>query len=126
VAAASRKLIILVGPGKLVDRLGQRGKLPVEVVPFGLPLCRRRLADLGCVAVPYTKDGSLFVTDNGNHILDCEIAPLAEPARLEVEIRAIPGVVGTGLFLGMADTVLIGDNEFRLLDEKLRKGGRAP
>src|SRR5262249_3811850 len=89
VAAASRKLVILVGPGKQVDQLGRRGKLPVEVVPFGLPLCCRRLTDLGCVPVPYLKDGSLFVTDNGNHILDCEIEPLAEPATLEAQIRAI-------------------------------------
>ena len=120
VAAASKKLVILVGRNKLVSKLGQRGKLPVEVVPFGLPLCRRRLLDLGCVPVPYTKDGSLFVTDNGNHILDCGIQLLADPVELEAEIRAIPGVVGTGLFLGMADTVLIGDEEFRLMDEKAR------
>lgn len=126
VAAASRKLVILVGPGKRVDQLGRRGKLPVEVVPFGLPLCRRRLTDLGCVPVPYMKDGSLFVTDNGNHILDCEIRPLAEPATLEAEIRAIPGVVGTGLFLGMADTVLIGDEAFNLIEEKTRKGDPSP
>lgn len=121
VAAASKKLVILVGRNKLVNRLGQRGKLPVEVVPFGLPLCRRRLMDLGCVPVPYTKDGSLFVTDNGNHILDCEIGPIADPVKLESDIRAIPGVVGTGLFLAMADTVLIGDEKFRLVEEKTKE-----
>jgi ribose 5-phosphate isomerase A len=61
------------------------------------------------------------VTDNGNHILDCEIGPLADAARLESDIRAIPGVVGTGLFLGMADTVLIGDtNDFRMIEERQR------
>ncbi|HZY90468.1 MAG TPA: ribose 5-phosphate isomerase A, partial [Gemmataceae bacterium] len=53
VAASSRRLVILVGPGKEVPILGSRGKLPVEVVPFALPLCVRRLAELGCDPVPY-------------------------------------------------------------------------
>src|SRR5262249_3231108 len=64
VAASSRKLIILVGDEKLVQRLGTRGKLPVEVTPFGLPLCERRLRELGCPAIPYNEQGSLFLTDN--------------------------------------------------------------
>ena len=121
VAAASNKRIILVGTEKLVEVLGARGNLPVEVVPFGLPLCRRRLAELGCRPIPYVADGQLFVTDNGNHILDCGIAPIPEPLQLDAKIRAIPGVVGTGLFLGMADTVLIGDKNFELVNEKHSK-----
>jgi len=121
VAAASRRLVIMVGPGKEVLRLGEHGKLPVEVVPFALPLCRRRLADIGCEPIPYEEGGRLFVTDNGNHILDCGIKPLADPASFEAEVRAIPGVVGTGLFLGMADTVLVGDDQFKLLSERQRK-----
>jgi ribose 5-phosphate isomerase A len=122
VAAASKRLTILVGREKEVDVLGSRGNLPVEVVPFGLPLCRRRLAELGCKPVPYAADGQLFATDNGNHILDCGISPLSDPADFEAKIRAIPGVVGTGLFLGMADTVLIGDENFELINERHRKG----
>lgn len=120
VAAASRKLVILVGPGKEVPALGTRGKLPVEVVPFALPLCRQRLTALGCNPLPYEEDGKLFVTDNGNHILDCGIGAIVQPAEFEAEIRAIPGVVGTGLFLGMADTVLIGDEAFALVRERRR------
>jgi len=50
-----------------------------------------------------------FVTDNGNNILDCTVEPIADPAALQRKISAIPGVVGTGLFLGMADTVFIED-----------------
>src|SRR5436190_1167605 len=97
------------------------GKLPVEVTPFAVPLCERRLSELGCTLVPYFQEGSLFVTDNGNHILDCHIDPIPDPARLELDIRAIPGVVGTGLFLGMADTILVGDqNDLRMLEEKRR------
>ena len=62
-----------------------------------------------------------FVTDNGNHILDCRIEPIKDPMRFELDIRAIPGVVGTGLFLGMADVVLVGEQgSFELIEEKRR------
>jgi ribose 5-phosphate isomerase A len=107
VAAASRRLVILVGADKLVPVLGSRGTLPVEVVPFGLASCRRRLADLHLSAQARTIDGKPFISDNGNAILDCRVPRLDQPKQLEEAIRAIPGVVGTGLFLDMANTVLI-------------------
>jgi ribose 5-phosphate isomerase A len=125
VAASSRRVIILVGDEKLVPRLGSRGKLPLEVTPFALPLCERRLHELGCQPALYVQQGGPFVTDNGNHILDCRIAPITDATRLEQDIRAIPGVVGTGLFLGMADTVLVGDRrDFRMIEER-QCGSRA-
>src|SRR4051794_38813903 len=99
VAASSRRLIILVGEEKFVPQLGAHGKLPVEVTPFALPLCERRLHALGCRPVPWHDGNELFVTDNGNHILDCAIDPLPDPYQLEMDLRAIPGVLGTGLFL---------------------------
>ncbi len=121
IAASSRRLIILVTDEKLVPRLGTRGKLPVEVMPFALPLCERRLGELGCRPIPWSEGDGLSVTDNGNHILDCQIDPIPDPPRLELDIRAIPGVVGTGLFLGMADTVLVGDQaDFRMIEERRR------
>jgi ribose 5-phosphate isomerase A len=120
VAAASKKLVILIGPGKEVATLGARGKLPVEVIPFAAPLCESRLADLGCKPVLYVERGQAFVTDNGNHILDCDIGPIARPAELEANIRAIPGVVGTGLFISMANAVLVGDQDFQLQAERHR------
>jgi ribose 5-phosphate isomerase A len=136
VAASSRQLVILVGDEKLVPKLGTRGKLPVEVTPFALPLCERRLRDLGCRPIPYLsplaplpqgekgKNGgnNLFVTDNGNYIIDCEIAPISDALKLEMDIRAIPGVVGTGLFLRMADIVLVGERDnFRMIEERQRQ-----
>jgi len=122
VAASSRRLVILVGDEKLVPRLGTRGKLPVEVIPFAMALCERRLGELGFRPIPFRQAGSLFLTDNGNHILDCQIDAIPDPARLELDIRAIPGAVGTGLFLGMADTVLVGArHDFRILEEKRRR-----
>ncbi len=112
VAASSLKLVILVGPEKRVDVLGGRGKLPVEVLPFGEALCRRRLRELGCEpTLRADDDGEAYVTDNRNHILDCKIAPIEQPAELEAAILAIPGVLGTGLFLGMADFVIVGDGD---------------
>ena len=118
VAASSQRLIILVGEEKLVPRLGTRGKLPIEVMPFAMPLCERRLRELGCRPVQYIQDGGLFLTDNGNHILDCQIDPITDARRLDLEIRSIPGIVGTGLFLNMADIVLVGDRDsFQLIDE---------
>ncbi len=121
VAASSRGLVILVGEEKLVPQLGTRGKLPVEVTPFALPLCERRLSELGCRPIPYRQGNDLFVTDNGNHILDCQIDPIADAPKLELDIRAIPGVVGTGLFLRMAETVLVGTlDSFRLIEERRR------
>jgi len=109
VAASSRRLVIMVGPEKLVPILGSRGILPVEVVPFGLSLCQRRLAGLGCRPAVRRVNGRPYVTDNGNQILDCRIDPIQDPATLEQAILSIPGVVGTGLFIGMADTVLVED-----------------
>lgn len=109
VAASARRLVILVGPEKVVPVLGSRGVLPVEVVPFGAVLCRRRLEQLGCPAELRQVNGHPFVSDNQNYILDCQIRPLQAPAELERQIQAIPGVVGTGLFLGMAHTVLVDD-----------------
>lgn len=122
VAALSKRLIILVGEEKLVPRLGSRGKLPVEVVPFASALAERRLKDLRCPPTLYRESGQTYLSDNGNHILDCAIAPLDDPAELDRNIRAIPGVVDTGLFLDMADLVLVGDkSDFRLMDERKRR-----
>lgn len=111
VAAASRRLVILVGPEKLVPVLGTRGSLPVEVMPFGLEFCRRQLRKLGCDPIPRMNNDRLFQTDNGNHVLDCKVSPLDKPREWEQAARVIPGVVGTGLFLGMAHVVLVQDGE---------------
>ncbi len=108
VAAASKKFIVLVGPEKLYPRLGARKRLPVEVVPFGCAFVTRAVARLGMKASPRRNgDGSEFITDNGNPILDCAVRDIRNPARLERDLLAIPGVVGTGLFVGMASMVLV-------------------
>lgn len=120
VAAASRQLVILVGPGKEVPVLGSRGKLPIEVVPFAVPLCRERLTKLGCNPTLYEENGAPFLTDNGNYIFDCTIAPILHPEQFEEQLRSIPGIVGSGLFLGVASRVLVGDDHFNLVAERQR------
>jgi ribose 5-phosphate isomerase A len=121
VAASSRKLVILVGPEKRVHVLGARGKLPVEVLPFGEVLATRRLRELHCEPTRRQgEDGAPYVTDNGNYILDCKLAPIARPAELEASILAIPGVLGTGLFLGMADFVIVNHGDAAEVLERKR------
>jgi ribose 5-phosphate isomerase A len=110
VAAAARRFIVLVGNDKLVKTLGVRRRLPVEVVPFAAPFCHRRLTELGYPPIVREKDGKPFVTDNGNLILDCAVTAITDPGPLDRTLLAIPGVVGTGLFVGMAHAVLVWDD----------------
>jgi ribose 5-phosphate isomerase A len=128
VAAASRRQVILVGPEKLVDRLGQRGRIPVEVIPLARGLVTRALRPLGLTpAVRLGPDGQPAHTDNGNLTLDCAPrSPIADGAAaraLEAAILAVPGVVDTGLFLGTAELVLVGHPDGRV-EERTRKGDR--
>lgn len=125
VASVSKRLVILVGNEKLTPRLGSRGKLPVEVVPFAAPTVLFHVRRLGYDGKLYEIDGRPFVSDNGNHILDVAVAPMSDAAGLQQKLRTIPGVVDTGLFLGMADTVLVGDDEmFRMTQELRRPHGK--
>ena len=119
VAAASQRQVIVVGPEKLVRALGACGPVPIEVVPFGLGPVLREVKRLGLRAV-VRRDASdaPFSTDNGNHILDCMLGePLADRAAaraLAEALRAIPGVVDTGLFIGTAERVLVGHPDGRV------------
>jgi ribose 5-phosphate isomerase A len=127
VAAAARRLVILVGHDKLVPVLGSRGALPVEVVPFAVGFCLRRLAESGHPARVRRDGGAPVVSDNGNRIIDCEVGPIADPARVEDWLRSIPGVVGTGLFLSMADTVVVAhEGRLTVLSRSGPAGAAAP
>ena len=111
VAAAAKRRVILAEPEKLVRSLGERGVLPVEVVTFGWAFSARELSALGCHPRRRMLDAAPFMSDNGNYVLDCGIEPLEDPALLQRSILAIPGVVDTGLFLGMADMVFLEDEQ---------------
>lgn len=109
VATLARRFIVLVGADKLVPVLGSRGRLPVEVVPFAAAPCRRRLEALGYPVAVRMADGRPALSDNGNVLLDCRVRALTDPGQVDATLRAMPGVVGTGLFLGMAPTVFVWD-----------------
>lgn len=108
VAAASRCLAIIVNGAKLVDQLGTRAPVPVEVVVFGLEATQAALEALGAsVRLRLSPAHAPFVTDNGNRILDCNFGPIADPARLEERIGRIVGVVESGLFIDRAGPVFV-------------------
>jgi len=110
VAAASNRLAIIVDGTKLVDQLGARTSVPVEVVAFGLEATRESLEVLGAsVHLRMSPADQPFVTDGGNRILDCNFDHISDPARLEERIRHIVGVVESGLFIGRADPVFVAD-----------------
>jgi len=131
VAAASQRQVIIVGAEKLVQALGERGRIPVEVIPLARALVDHRVRALGYGPTLRMDDGGFqpFISDNGNMILDCtpptpmRNGPSAR--HQEQALRAIPGVVDTGLFLGTADQVLVGypDGRVDILQRGLRGGG---
>jgi ribose 5-phosphate isomerase A len=111
VAQASTKRIMLIDESKIVARLGQSRPLPVEVLPFAWTLSARMLSDLRCVPSLRKQGEKPFVTDNGNYILDCEFGPIEDAPVLETKIKLLPGVIECGLFIGIADTLIIGFND---------------
>ena len=103
---------MIADASKLVDRLGARCPVPVEVSPFGWEATARHLGNLGATAKPRADAGGrLFVTDGGNMILDCRFRTIEEPRRLERDIRDIVGVVETGLFLGRAGLAIVAGSD---------------
>ena len=108
VLAAARSVVIVAEAPKLVDRLGTTKALPVEVVRFAWPTTRRRLLDLLPTAtLRRTPDGTPVVTDEGHHLLDCQL-PDGDPGPLASAIKSTLGVVEHGLFPDQADEVLLG------------------
>jgi len=109
VAAAARRFIVIIDRSKLVQRLGERSPLPVEVVPFGWSATQTRLGRLGLQS-ELRVNGGRYVTDGGNFILDCHAPPdvaIGESA-LATEIKLQAGVVDHGVFLGMTTAVIVG------------------
>ena len=107
VASAAKKFVVVVDESKVVEVLG-RFPLPVEVVKMALPLVMARLTELGLNPKQrFHKDGSVYLTDEQNYILDCACGAIDEPEVTAAEIRSIVGVVEHGLFLGMAAVALV-------------------
>lgn len=108
VAAASLRRVTLITARKRVARLGAACPLPVEVSRFGIAHTERRLQRLGAATTIRQTGGELVVTDGGNGIIDCKFAEIADPAALDQTIQGLPGVLETGLFVGLCDTLLVG------------------
>jgi ribose 5-phosphate isomerase A len=127
VAMASGRMVAIADHSKRVATLGAF-PLPVEVVRFGLGATRNLVealaAEAGCsgeIAVRMQADGQPLVTDGGHLILDCAFGRIAEPEALQAALRAVPGVVESGLFLDIADAAIIaGPDGVIVLDRRTR------
>jgi ribose 5-phosphate isomerase A len=108
VAAAAKRFVVVAEREKLVDRLGERFPLPVEIVLFGWRDTRRRLAGLLPDAVRRNVDDEPYLTDENHFILDCGIPPDADLDELDRRLNLVTGVVEHGLFVGMAERALLG------------------
>jgi len=108
VASASRQLVIIADSTKLVPVLG-KVPLPVEVIPFAQALVAKEIAVLGAtVDIRRDPSGKPWTTDEGHHILDCHFDRISDAPALARSLEEIPGVVEHGLFIHMADVVLVG------------------
>ena len=114
VALSCDDYVLVATTEKSVDRLGARTPLPIEIVAFGWSQTAKRLAGIGIVAKPRTVDeepARPWATDDGGIIVDCAIGPIDDPSHLAAAIKAVPGVVEHGLFIGIARAVVQVDPE---------------
>ena len=119
VASATREQIIIVDESKLVQRLGTKAPLPIEVIPFAWPLIQRALTERDLQpALRKGTDGAPFETDNGNFIIDCTFpSGIDQATDCDRWINALTGVVENGLFIGLTNLVIVGaeDGSCRLI-----------
>jgi ribose 5-phosphate isomerase A len=112
VVSAARRRVTVITQEKRVERLGQTMPIPVEVSGFGTGHIRRRLELLGAVTTLRTgAEGSPFVTDGGNRILDCRFASIDDASRLDSALQNTVGVFETGLFLKLCDVLVVGHGD---------------
>jgi len=114
VARRAERYIIIGTDEKLVNQLGTRLPLPVEVIPVGWRHTARDLARIGLDPVLREVDGAPFVTDGGHYILDCETGGIKDARELAGRVKAITGVVEHGLFIDMVDLAMTVDAEGRI------------
>ena len=116
VNANSKKLIIIADESKVISKLG-KSPLPVEILQFGWEVTSAKIAQLGCDPVLRVREGERFVSNNGNYIVDCAFDSIPNPEQLHNELKLMLGVVETGLFIGMADIVIIaGETEVKVIE----------
>jgi len=103
VAHASKRVVIIVDESKLVEGLGSKTAIPVEVIPLAAPIVLLQLRD----AQIRERNGRPFITDNGNVILDWKCGLIPDPSALEKELKSMTGVVDSGIFAGVANCVIV-------------------
>jgi len=108
IAYYSKKVIIIIDETKVVKMLGIDFSLPVEVVKFGWTLTKNKLKEFNCNVELRKIMNNPYITDNSNYIIDCEFDRIKDPEQLEIDINNIPGVVENGLFIGLADEIIVG------------------
>ncbi|MEF8879537.1 MAG: ribose-5-phosphate isomerase RpiA [Candidatus Thermoplasmatota archaeon] len=111
VAYHSKKEIIVVDDSKVTKALGLNFAIPVEVAKFGWTATKKALEELECEAELRTIMDEVYITDNGNYIIDCDFGRIREVEELEEEINSIPGVVENGLFVDLADVAIVGGKQ---------------
>lgn len=111
VAYNTEEYIVIVDPSKMVDRLGYDFGLPIEVVPLWTKTTGKAIEKLDCIAHLREENSSLYKTDNGNYILDCDFGEIKNPKELSERLNSIPGVIENGLFVDIVDRIIIGKEE---------------
>jgi ribose 5-phosphate isomerase A len=111
VAQASKREIIIVDESKLVEKLGTKWAVPVEVIPFGWHSQYDYLVSLGALVTLRRAGGRVFNTDQGNLILDCQFGLIDDPVSLGAQIKSRTGIVEHGLFLGLASDVIVANQQ---------------
>jgi ribose 5-phosphate isomerase A len=111
VASASKRFVVVADSSKVVNKLG-KFPLPVEVIPMATSLVSCALRELGFTPkLRHRRDGSIYVTDQRNHLLDCTGVRIEDPYQMMSEINAIVGVVEHGIFLDMVNFALIASED---------------
>ena len=112
VAASATRMICIVDPSKSVATLGATRPLPIEVLPFARNFVSGAVRSLGGEPIIRTKaDGIPLLSDQANLLIDCHFGPITDPDALALELTAVPGMLGHGLFLTEIDALFIGRDE---------------
>ena len=129
VATASDRMVVIADATKTVATLGAF-PLPVEVLKFGMSTTQMLLEEMlegldvmGNKITPRMKDGALFVTDEGNHILDMHLGRIGNARQLALVLNQVPGVVENGLFIDICDSVIIGNSDGSVETKDIDTGG---
>jgi ribose 5-phosphate isomerase A len=110
IASASRKYVLILDSRKLESTIGKDCSVPIEVLPFAFEVVKRKVENLGGKVVLREGSGKLgpVITDNGNFLIDANFGQIKDPQKLNRNLKDIPGILETGLFLDLVDVAYVG------------------